>query len=258
VFHDSGPLIFNFVKVGESSAPKTATITNDGSGQLEITGVEVPNHDFIVQADGCEGASLSSGQSCTVSVVFAPHIAGTRLSSIVFHEVRGACTDYVSLAGSGTDAAASASAIAHAANCIVSTSTSTVGGPTQVITAPGPGQKEDVETPGAAGPASEGDILQFVTPPKCVISGRHIRLDLHTSKADQIVAARVYINGHLDKAIRDPSISIVIVDLPHNHLRRYRVQVIANIAPGGTLGLTRYFSVCPPPPKHGSKRVSSS
>jgi hypothetical protein len=249
-FHGSGPLIFEFVKVGQTSEPKSETISNVGTGELEIADVEVPDQkDFSIETDECVGVSLSSGQSCTLSVVFHPGAAGTRFSSLVFSEPHGSCKSYVAVAGSGTSET-KAPAVARTAGCSLSTPTTSI----QTVTAPGQtGTVESTLTPGTAS-TPEGDVLQFVTPPRCVIPGRHIRLDLHTSKADQIVAARVYINGHLDKAIRDPSISAVIVDLPHNNrLRRYRVQAIANIAPGGTLGLTRYFSVCPAPRKHGSK-----
>lgn len=238
LFRDSGPLIFDFVKVGETSEPKVVTIGNGGEGQLEITAVEASSHSFGIQSDECLGMSLSSDQTCTVSVVFHPHSAGTLIGSLVLTEARDSCKNYVALAGSGTNEATN-SVAAHSSACTV---------PPEVVSVPGkvvttPGQTEVIQGPGVSA-SSEADVLQFIAPPKCVVAGRSIRLDLHTSKADQIISAQVFINGHLDNSMRGRNISTLTTDLPRNHLRRYRVQVLAGIATGHTLGLTRYFYVC--------------
>lgn len=238
LFHDSGTVIFNFVAVGTTSQPQTVTISNAGEGELEITGVAVSNSkDFSVSTDECTGESLGANQTCTVSVVFHPYEVGTRFGSLEITTTRSACKNYVAMAGSGTKAQAPTTA--NAADCVVP------GPPVPGKTVIVPGQNTTTEVPGGTGSAAtESDVLQFVAPPKCVLSGHRIRLDLHTSKADEIVAARVYINGHLDNVARYPNITTVVTRLPHNRLRRYRVQVVAGIATGGTLGLTRYFYVC--------------
>jgi len=235
LFHDSGTVIFNFVSVGSTSEPQSVTIGNAGEGELEITGVDVSNgKDFSIVGDGCTGMSLSAGQSCSLAVVFHPAVVGTRFGSLVITSTRSACKNYVAMAGSGTKTQAPTTA--NAADCIVS------GPPVPGKTVVVPGQTTTTEAP-AAGSVLEADILQLVSPPKCV-HGRDIRLDLHTSKADQIVEAQIYINGHLDKVVRESSVSIVSSDLPHKPRSRYRVQVIASLATGGTLGLTRYFETC--------------
>jgi hypothetical protein len=249
LFHDSGTIIFNFVSVGNTSEPQSVTIGNAGEGELVITGIDVSNSkDFSIVGNQCTGMSLSAGQSCSLAVVFHPTVVGTRFGSLVVTSTRSACKNYVAMAGSGTKA--QAPAIANAADCIVP------GPPVPGKTVVVPGQTTTTEAP-AAGFVPEADTLQLVSPPKCV-HGRSIQLDLHTSKADQIIEAQIYINGHLDKVVRESSVSIVSTDLPHKPRRRYRVQVIASLATGGTLGLTRYFAVCrrePPPrtPRSGSK-----
>jgi Abnormal spindle-like microcephaly-assoc'd, ASPM-SPD-2-Hydin len=243
LFHDSGTVIFNFVSVGSISEAQSVTISNAGEGKLVITAIEASDtRDFSIVTDGCIGMALSSGQACTLSVVFHPAVVGTRYGSLEITSTRSACKNYVAMAGSGTKTQAPAAA--NAADCIVS------GPPIPGKTVIVPGQTTTTQVP--ATPQSEADALQLVSPPKCVY-GRHIRLDLHTSKADQIVAADIYINGHLDKVVREQSVSIVSSDLPHRQLRRYRVQVLANIAAGGTLGLTRYFSSCRRTPTRDSK-----
>jgi hypothetical protein len=243
VVKDSGPVIFDFVPVGGESEAESETIGNGGEGVLEITGTEVTNkRDFSITADRCTGMSLSSGQACTVSMVFHPVVVGTRFASLVISSA-GGCKSYAALAGSGTQAQAPATA--NAAKCGVPTETVTVPGSSVTVKAPG-------NVPGTT-PQSEPDILQIVSPPRCALSGRHLRLYLHTSKGEPIVAARVFVNGHFDKAVSGKNLSIVVVDLPRVPRPRYRVQVLANVPAGPTLGLTRYFEACPRRPNRSSK-----
>jgi len=237
VFGDSGPVIFNFVPVGGESEAKSETIGNKGEGVLEITSIGViDKKDFSIAIDGCTGMSLSSGQTCTVSVVFHPVVVGTRVSSLIISSSHYTCKNYVALAGSGTKAQAPATA--NAASCGVPDETITVPG--QTVTAKTPVSVPNTNTT----PQFEADTLQIVSPPRCVVSGRHLRLYLRTSKAEPIIVALVYINGHLDLAGHGQDLSVVSVQLPHKPRPRYRVQVIANTATSPTLGLTRYFEAC--------------
>ena len=244
VLKDSGPLLFNFVPVGGESEAKYETIGNEGEGVLEITSIGVTNkRDFSIAVDGCTGMSLSSGQSCAVSVVFHPAAVGTRFGSLVISS-HGGCTNYAALAGSGTETTAPATA--NAASCGVPSETVTVPGGTLTVKAP-------VSVPTTT-PQSEADTLQIVSPPRCVVVGRHLRLYLRTSKAEPIVLALVYINGHLDLAARGQDLSVVSVRLPHKPRPRYRVQVVANTATSPTLGLTRYFEACRQRSSHNSQK----
>ena len=143
-----------------------------------------------------------------------------------------------------------APATARAANCGVPSETITVPG--QTVTAKTPVSVPNTNT--NTTPQSEADTLQIVSPPRCVVSGRHLRLYLRTSKAEPIVLALVYVNGHLDLAARGQNLSVVSVQLPHKPRPRYRVQVLANTATSPTLGLTRYFEACRQRSSHNSKK----
>ena len=66
-------LPFGSIPVGRS-AEQTLTLSDSGGGTLEIgaiggTGTQPP---FALAADNCSGRSLQTGESCTVSVRFAP------------------------------------------------------------------------------------------------------------------------------------------------------------------------------------------
>jgi hypothetical protein len=243
----SGPVLFDFVPVGGESEAESETIGNGGEGVLEISGTEVTNkRDFSIADDRCTGRSLSSGQSCTVSLVFHPAAAGTDFGSLLIGSSHGACKNYVALAGSGTETQVPTTA--HVSNCGVPNETVTVTVPGQTVTA-----KTPIGVPNTT-PQSEADTLQIVSPPRCVIAGRHLRLYLRTSKAEPIVLVLVYINGHLDLATRGQNLSVVSVQLPHKSLPRYRVQVVVNTGTSPTLGLIRYFETCHQRSSHNSKK----
>jgi hypothetical protein len=245
LFQDNGPIVFNFVQVGSTSETKSVTISNAGEGELEITSAEVSaSKDFSIVADGCIDTSLAAGQSCAVSLVFHPAAAGTRVGSLVIGDSHDTCKNYVNLAGSGTETKASSTV--KAAACVVSGSTTTLPGKT--VTSPG---QTAVAVQAPTPPLPEVDTLQLVSPPRCV-SGRHISMRLRTSKAESIVLARVYINGHLVETARSHDLSVVVADLPGKPLRRYRVQVVVGIAIGRTLGLTHYFATCSQRPRRSS------
>jgi len=237
VFHDDGPIVFNFVPLGSTSEAKSVTISNAGEGTLGIASIKVSvPKDFSVVANECTGMSLAAGQSCALSVVFHPSTVGTRVGSLVVSDSRGTgCDDYIGLAGSGTETPAPT--IANAATCAVS---ETVTAPGQTVTDTTPVYPPATTTP----MSSEVDTLQIVSPPRCVVSERHLRLHLRVSKAEPIAFASVYINGHLNLVARGQNLSVVTLELPYGRGPRYRVQVVASTAGGETVGLTRYFGVC--------------
>jgi hypothetical protein len=233
LFHDSGSVVFNFVSVGSTSEAKSVTIGNAGEGSLAIVKVGVSaGKDFSLSSDACTGKALSAGQTCTVSVVFHPSAAGTRLGSLVIEDARGECKNYVALAGSGTET--QAPALANVADCAV---------PGQTVTLPGQEAPGKVPAGQSSAPQSEADVLQIVSPPRC-IANRRFRMRLRTSKAERIVLARVYVNGHPRKTAHGHSLGVVAVDLHSRSLRRYRLQIVVSTATGHMLGLTRYFTSC--------------
>jgi hypothetical protein len=84
---------FGTVPTGQTSSAKTITFMSTGTaplsvGSVTITGVKAS--DFQLQSDGCTGAVLAGGESCTVSVVFAPTVANGRKATVNFaHSATG-------------------------------------------------------------------------------------------------------------------------------------------------------------------------
>lgn len=241
VFHSGGPVIFNFVPAGTTSEAKSAAISNTGEGVLEITGAEVPlssRHDFSIVTDGCTGAMLGPGQACTVSLVFHPAAVGTRLGELVITDARGACSNYVTLVGSGTEAPTPT--IAKVASCTPTTTVTlpgrTVTVTTKAVTPPG-------KTVTITAPTIPPDALQLVSQRGC-ISGRRIRIYLHTTRAERIVSAHTYIGGHRAGAAHGHSIGFVIANLRGKLADHYRVRVVADTATGKSLSAIRSYTTC--------------
>ena len=69
-----GTLAFGNEAVGATSPPQTVTLTNGGSGTVNIASI-VPSAGFVTNSTTC-GATLPANQSCSVSISFAPTAAG--------------------------------------------------------------------------------------------------------------------------------------------------------------------------------------
>jgi hypothetical protein len=98
-------LSFGDQPIGSTSPSQTITVTNTGTGPLTIYNVQVqgtnPN-DFRLGTATCDGAVLQSGQSCSMSVSFAPTGAGTRNASLTFTSSASAVPHNVPLSGTAT------------------------------------------------------------------------------------------------------------------------------------------------------------
>jgi hypothetical protein len=100
-------LSFGGQTVGTSAATKSVTVSNNGGAAAGITAVGIGGAnagDF--SASGCSGASLASGQSCTVDVLFTPAGTGVRTATLTISSPSGDRT--VQLSGSGIAQAAAA------------------------------------------------------------------------------------------------------------------------------------------------------
>jgi hypothetical protein len=75
-------LDFGGVAVGGTSAPKVVTVKNDGTGDLVIRSVSLTGTAFLKSSDGCSNKTLTTGQSCTVSVNFKPGSTGAKGSAL--------------------------------------------------------------------------------------------------------------------------------------------------------------------------------
>ena len=108
------PQSFGALLIGQTGAPITFTVTNTGAvptGALAtgLTGAEAA--EFTRESDGCAGAVLGAGLSCTIAVRFAPVVAGPKTASL---GVSGTPGGAVSSALSGTGLAPAQLSIAPA------------------------------------------------------------------------------------------------------------------------------------------------
>lgn len=81
----AGSLFADRALSGGPSAPKTVTLTNTGTGPLDVGEATVAGADagdFSLTADQCSEQPLPSGESCTVGVRFDPSSAGFRRATL--------------------------------------------------------------------------------------------------------------------------------------------------------------------------------
>jgi hypothetical protein len=93
--------------VATTSAPQTVTLTNSAGGPLTITGIDVSPE--FAQTNTCPAplpASLATGNSCSISVTFAPAQTGTRTGTLSISSDSSVSPHEVSLTGTGVSTAA--------------------------------------------------------------------------------------------------------------------------------------------------------
>jgi hypothetical protein len=92
----AAPLTFGTILVGADSAAMSFTIANSGNAVLSLSGLYI-NGDFAFgTSETCTGATLlNPGDTCVVSVIFTPTMAGTRTGSV------GVGDPIVNLSGTG-------------------------------------------------------------------------------------------------------------------------------------------------------------
>ena len=115
-----------------ATVSRTVTIKNNGlapSQPITATAISGPDAgSFAIGADTCAGATLASGQTCTIAVTFTPDSAGALSASLDVTDA--GATHTVALSGTGGQSALSASpAIVNFLNQNVSTT-----GPENVVT----------------------------------------------------------------------------------------------------------------------------
>jgi hypothetical protein len=91
-------LAFGSVVVGATSAAKTATLTNGGSGILDINNIATSG-DFA-QTNNC-GSILAPGKSCQIKVTFTPSQVGARTGTLSIYDNASNSPQTVSLSGTG-------------------------------------------------------------------------------------------------------------------------------------------------------------
>jgi hypothetical protein len=94
-------LSFAATSVGASSAAQAITISNTGGSSASLQ-TPVIAGDFNISGDTC-GSSLAPNAGCTLSIVFAPTVSGTRAGTLTVTDSAG--TQVASLSGTGTNPA---------------------------------------------------------------------------------------------------------------------------------------------------------
>jgi Abnormal spindle-like microcephaly-assoc'd, ASPM-SPD-2-Hydin/Galactose oxidase, central domain len=92
--------------VGSTSAPRELTVTNRNPATLDVgrVSIEGGDGDFAVATDGCAGAQLGQGQSCTVTVAFSPSDLGPRAAQLTVLDNAPSRVQRMPLAGAGVPA----------------------------------------------------------------------------------------------------------------------------------------------------------
>jgi len=95
-------MTFGGQNVGTTSAAQTATLTNVGASALIINKISITgtNLGAFAQTNTC-GTSLGAGASCTISVTFAPKVAGALAASLAVSYKGTASPQKVTLSGIG-------------------------------------------------------------------------------------------------------------------------------------------------------------
>jgi hypothetical protein len=91
-------LTFGDQVITTSSQPLTATLTNSGTAALHITSIAVGSN--FSETNDC-GASLASGQNCTITVTFAPQSTGVLPGTLSIDDNATGSPHTASLSGNG-------------------------------------------------------------------------------------------------------------------------------------------------------------
>lgn len=78
-----GAFEFGEVYIGNTSAPRTTTLTNTGLDPWTIETSLIPGDDFVVSQDTCNQVELAAAASCQVTFVFRPVNNGERVAQLM-------------------------------------------------------------------------------------------------------------------------------------------------------------------------------
>ena len=98
---DPASLGFANQDVGTKGAPKTITLTDNGTQPLLITGTGIAASGDFSQTNNC-GAAVLPGASCTINVAFSPTATGSRTGTLSVSDNAGDSPQTATLAGTGT------------------------------------------------------------------------------------------------------------------------------------------------------------
>jgi hypothetical protein len=94
-------LYFGLLPIGSTSPPQTVTVTNVSGHSVSFTSIAASGD--YAQTNTCP-ASLSSGQSCTITVTFTSTAQGTRTGAVTLKDNSpGSPSQTIALKGVGED-----------------------------------------------------------------------------------------------------------------------------------------------------------
>ncbi len=239
-------LVYDFVKVGDTSPSQSVTVTNTGSGDETFSAVSLKGldpGDFVIDSDSCSGQTLHTNDSCDVSVKFTPAAKGTRIASLRFDD-NTPCGNIVDLAGSGTDTTTRARA--HTSACIVGkVVTNTV---TTTTTTPGSG--------GGGGGGTTTTVTNTTTqtktvatapsgnPPRNCKSVRLFNTHVFAPKGKTFKALSATIAKRKLKVTLGMRRSAIRIDLRGLKHARFALHVRGTLSPRGKFSLTKHYVTC--------------
>jgi archaellum component FlaF (FlaF/FlaG flagellin family) len=117
-------LNFGNQRVGSTAAAQAITLTNNGNGAFNNSGIAITGAGDFTQTNNCP-ASLAPGQSCTVNITFAPGSRGAKAATLSVSTSQVA-SPTVSLSGTGVaPVAVLTSALAFPATVVGTNTTQT-------------------------------------------------------------------------------------------------------------------------------------
>ena len=96
-------LSFGSTSVGDSSAPKTMTVTNTGSASMAFGAVSIGGTnagDFSLTGTTCT-STLGQTGTCTITVTFTPTATGTRNATVIVNDSDGQSPQSLRISGTG-------------------------------------------------------------------------------------------------------------------------------------------------------------
>jgi FG-GAP-like repeat/Abnormal spindle-like microcephaly-assoc'd, ASPM-SPD-2-Hydin len=99
-FSPTTPITFLTQLIGTTSAPMTATLTNNGTTALTISSVTFSGNQFKARTT-CQG-SVAPGGNCTITATFTPKVQGTITGTVSINDSASSKPQVVELLGTGT------------------------------------------------------------------------------------------------------------------------------------------------------------
>ena len=108
----NGSVGFTPTLLGSTTAPQTITLSNTGTGTLDLNGISIngANATDFTQTNNC-ASTLAPGAQCSINITFTPSGTGSRLATLIITDNSGNVINFTqstALSGTGTNGAAGA------------------------------------------------------------------------------------------------------------------------------------------------------